>query len=117
MSADIQANHLLPDRPIVRVAVPGAKRVADSLAPQDSGKRAIVLVHRIALPNRENQILILERRQPSGIMLMLHEIERVARVYVRVRRAIRETLDVVVATHPDDAVHALRIAKPEARRV
>src|SRR4051812_12955961 len=79
---NVQANHLFPDRPVVRVAVPDAQRVPDPLLPEDPRELPIVLIHRVALPDREDEVLRPERGQASRIVLVLHEVERVAGVDV-----------------------------------
>src|SRR5689334_14127498 len=117
MSADVERNHLLPVRPVVRPAIPDAERVANALAPQDSGELPVVLTHRVVLTDREDDVLTPKRREAPRVVLVLHEVERVAGVDGVVRVTAREPLDVVVAAHPDDAVHALRVPEAEARRV
>src|SRR5688572_28249914 len=85
MSANVEAYHFFPHRPVVRVAIPGAQRVADPLPPEDRGELSVVLVHGVAVTDREDQVLVFERRESVGIVLVLHEVERVTGVDVVVR--------------------------------
>src|SRR5438105_4893842 len=115
--ADVRTNHFFPVGPVVGPPVPDAQRVADAFAPQDARHFPVVLACRIMLSNREDNVLMTECREASGITLMTHEIERIARVHIGIGVAARQALDVVRPREANDPLHQIGIAKSEAQRM
>src|SRR6185503_20330660 len=117
VSPYVPPNHLLPIRPVVGPAVPHAQGVADALVPESRRKVAIVLVRRVVLADREDDILGPKCGEPYRVVLVPHEVEGIAAVDVQVGVALRHALHVVHPAHAEDAVDLFGVTEAEAGRV
>src|SRR6476661_6835507 len=97
LSANIGCDHLLPERPIVRPAIPPAHRVPDILAPERVGEVAVGLRGAILAPNRHNDLKAANLVQQLPILETAHDIERIVVVNLLVVIAFEEAMNIVVA--------------------
>src|SRR5438034_11452578 len=65
--------------------------------------------------DRQDDVLAAKRREPRGVVLVAHEVERVARIHVGIGIPAGQPGDVVQSGEADDAVHEVGIAQDGAR--
>src|SRR5215213_8505591 len=116
-AVDVDPDHPLPVRPVVRPAVPLAQGVADPLAPEDAGEVAVVLDVRIVPADGNDDVELLPAADYVGVRLVRHQPRRVRAVDVLVVVAAGHAGDVVHPAQPDDAVHQPRVAEAERHGV
>src|SRR5262249_59067351 len=84
MSANIQLDHLLPIRPIMRPAIPQSQCVPDVVSPQRFRKLLIRAAIGIVPAGGENDVHPPERREARWIVLVGNEVAGVVEVAVGV---------------------------------
>src|SRR5215211_2667977 len=97
LPTDIGRDHLLPERPIVRPAIPPAHGVPDILAPERVGKVAVGLRGAILTPDRHDNFKAANIVQQLPILEAAHNIERIVIMNLFIMVAIEKTMNIVVA--------------------
>src|SRR5690349_7256865 len=114
VASDVQSDHSFPVGPVVGPSVPDPKRVTDALVPQRGRQAFVGCARGVVAADGQDDVLPPERLESAGVVLVQHEVRRVAGVHVGVRVPAGESLHVVEAAHPDDPVDQVRVPEPEA---
>jgi len=109
MTANVHADHLVPNRPIVGKPLPFAEGVPDPLAPQLPREFSVLVNESIAIPDREDHILTTELLESPVIVFVRDEVHGVLEVDRLVMVTAQEPSNVGQPAHAEDSVHLVRV--------
>src|SRR5450755_491357 len=105
MTVDVLVDHLFPERPVMRPAIPDAQGVPDLFAPQDARHLLVARTRGIIAPNRQGDIHASQGRYACLVVFVGDEGAGIVEIDIVVREASGETGDVVEATQTNDAIN------------
>src|SRR5262249_31217057 len=93
MPTDIGRDHLLPERPVVRPAIPPAHGMPDILAPEGVGQLLVCPCGAVVTPDRHDDIKTSDLLRQLPFLQAAHNIERIVVVDLLVVIAVEEAVD------------------------